>query len=305
MKFLPQSAVLAFLFLSFAAANAQTLPLDPALEIKTIPLYDGSPPVPAGGAASGDIPTLTVFSPQKGHETGGAVIIAPGGAYLGLASNLEGRQIADWFTSRGFTAFVLKYRLGDKNLYPIPLLDAQRAVRLVRFQAKNYGYSPNRIGMVGFSAGGHLAATAGTLSHAATGTSSDQLSDRPDFLVLGYPWLNAMEPQKGKEITYCSLLHSTTAAQCLDFAQQYTPALHVTISTPSTFIFSTTDDGVVPVSASVEFYEAMSKAGAPVEMHLFRHGPHGTGLGSADASLDQWPVLLEQWLRDQGLLTKP
>lgn len=305
MKFLQQSAVLAFLFPLFAFANAQTLPVDPALGIKTIPLYDGPPPVPAGQAAADDIPTLTVFSPQKGHETGGAVIIIPGGAYLGLASNLEGRQVADWFTSRGFMAFVLKYRLGEKNLYPIPLLDAQRAVRLVRFQAKDYGYSPDRIGMVGFSAGGHLAATAGTLSHAATGTSSDQLSDRPDFLVLGYPWLNAMQPQQGKEITYCSLLHSTTTAQCLNFAKQYTPALHVTISTPTTFIFSTTDDGVVPVSTCVEFYEAMSKAGAPVEMHLFRHGPHGTGLGRADASLDQWPVLLEQWLRDQGLLTKP
>ncbi len=136
--------------------------LDPALDISTLQLWpSGAPQVE--GTPTGDLPTLTVFLPQKGRGTGSAVIVAPGGAYLGLASNLEGRQVADWFTSQGMTAFVLKYRLGAKYLYPIPLQDAQRAVRLVRSLAATYGFLPDRIGIIGFSAGGHLAAATGTL----------------------------------------------------------------------------------------------------------------------------------------------
>ena len=286
---------------------AQSPPaLDPALGITTIPLYSG---VPAGAtqADPASDPTLTVFLPQHGRATGSAIIIAPGGAYLGLASNLEGRQVADWFTVRGFTAFVLKYRLGAKNLYPVPLMDAQRAVRLVRSQSKTYGLSPNRIGIMGFSAGGHLAAMESLSADTAKAGASDpvdQVSSRPDFVVLGYPWLNAMEPAQKSEITYCSVLHVLTAEQCAALREPYTPKLHVTATTPTTFIFSTTDDVVVPVRASTEYYDAMMKAGAPVEMHLFRHGSHGSGLGMADAALDLWPSLLEQWLRDLGLLTK-
>jgi acetyl esterase/lipase len=252
-----------------------------------------------------DLPTLTVFVPQKGQGTGSAVIIAPGGAYLGLASNLEGRQVADWFTSRGMTAFVLKYRLGAKYLYPIPLEDAQRAVRLVRSLAKDYGYLPDRIGFVGFSAGGHLAAATGTLYDAGKPEAVDpldRLSSRPDFLVLGYPWLNAMQPS-GDYITYCSLIKSISPETCKADEQKYTPRLHVTSQTPSTFIYSTTDDRTVPISASVDFYNALIGAGVPAELHIFRHGSHGSGMGAGSAALDLWPVLLEQWLRDQGLLT--
>ena len=290
--------------------RAQALRLDPSLGISTLPLYDGVPP--GSSAAAKDMPTLTVFAPQAGRGNGSAVVIAPGGAYLMLASNLEGRQVADWFAARGFTAFVLKYRLGGENIYPIPLEDMQQAVRFVRSLSDRYALDGNRIGVVGFSAGGHLAAAASTLWHdgassihgAATAGSLSGFSDRPDFAVLGYPWLNAMEPAQGKEITYCGLIHQVTPAQCAAFAKDYTPRLHVTRQTPSTFIYSTTDDTVVPVRASVEYYTAMVEAGAPVEMHLFRTGGHGSGLGAGFASLDQWPVLLEQWLRDQGLLVK-
>ena len=233
------------------------------------------------------------------------MIIAPGGAYVGLASNLEGRQVADWFSSLGMTAFVLKYRLGAKYLYPIPLDDAQRAVRLVRSLAKDYGYSPDRIGFVGFSAGGHLAAAAGTLFHAGSPTAADpvdRLSDRPDFLVLGYAWLNAMQPS-GHYITYCSMIKIIPPETCKADEQRYTPSLHVTAQTPTTFLYSTTDDRTVPISASVSFYNALLAAEVPAELHIFRHGTHGTGMGSGSATLDQWPALLEQWLRDQGLLT--
>lgn len=286
----------------FTASQAQSPTLDPTLGITTIPLYDH--PVPGTPA---DQPTLTVFSPP-GKNNGSAILVAPGGAYLHLASNLEGREVADWFASRGFTAFVLKYRLGPDNLYPIPLDDARHAIRLVRSMATTYGFAPDRIGIIGFSAGGHLAASTATLSHAAGSiatTGVDVLSDKPDFVILGYPWLNAMEPQVDRKITYCSVLPKIPPATCAGYAQQYTPRLQVTRDTPTTFLFAATDDDTVPVSASVQFYEAMVKAGAPVEMHLFRHGGHGFGLGKGDAALDQWPALLEQWLREQGLMTPP
>jgi acetyl esterase/lipase len=286
-------------------ASAQTGPaIDPALDISTLPLW------PAGAAETAntspaDLPTLTVFLPQKERGTGSAVVVAPGGAYLGLASNLEGRQVADWFTARGVTAFVLKYRLGAHYLYPIPLQDAQRAVRLVRSMAATYGFSPDRIGFIGFSAGGHLAAAAGTLFDAGKPGASDaveRLSDRPDFLVLGYPWLNAMQPS-GHYISYCSVIKTIPPETCKEDEQKYTPSLHVTAQTPTTFIYSTTDDETVPISASVDFYRALMAAGVAAELHIFRHGEHGSGMGAGVAALDLWPVLLEQWLRDQGLLT--
>jgi acetyl esterase/lipase len=296
--------------LAASLVNAQTASsssqpaLDPALGISTLQLWPGEAPEVQGTPAA-DLPTLTVFLPQKGRGTGSAVIVAPGGAYTGLASNLEGRQVADWFTSQGLTAFVLKYRLGGKYLYPIPLEDAQRAVRLVRSLAASYGFLPDRIGFVGFSAGGHLAAATGTLFDAGKPDSGDpleRLSSRPDFLVLGYPWLNAMQPS-GDYITYCSVIKTIPAETCKVDEQKYTPSLHVTSQTPTTFLYSTSDDRTVPISASVEFYNALIAAGVPAEMHIFRHGDHGSGMGAGVAALDQWPVLLAQWLRDQGLLT--
>lgn len=283
---------------------AEPVPYDTTMGMATLPLWDGL--VPGSAADSGDGPALTVFAPHPGRGNGTSIIIAPGGAYLGLANNLEGRQVADWFASRGVTAFVLKYRLGASNPYPIPLLDAQRAIRVVRSLDRRYGIASNRVGIMGFSAGGHLAAAAGTLFDSGAADSADpidRLSDRPDFVVLGYPWLNAMQPNDRHLITYCGLLPQIPAAKCRSYEQPYTPKLHVTAQTPSVFIFSTTDDETVPASASVEFYAALIAAGVPAELHLFRHGAHGSGLGSGDATLDVWPELLEHWLRDQGLLT--
>jgi acetyl esterase/lipase len=298
--------------LAVGLVNAQTAssssqpdqPLDPALGLSTLQLWPSGAPEVQGTPAA-DLPTLTVFLPQQGKGTGSAVIVAPGGAYLHLSTNLEGRQVADWFTSQGVTAFVLKYRLGAKYLYPIPLQDAQRAVRLVRSSAATYGFLPDHIGFVGFSAGGHLAAATGTLFDAGKPDASDpleRLSSRPDFLVLGYPWLNAMQPS-GHYITYCSVIKTIPPEACKVDEQKYTPSLHVTSQTPTTFIYSTSDDRTVPISASVDFYNALSAASVPAEMHIFRHGDHGSGMGAGIAALDQWPVLLAQWMRDQGLLT--
>lgn len=301
-------ALIGFLFVLTVAANAQATradlpPPDGFLGIATFPLWDGDAPG-ALGKEQADVPTITLFRPQPGSGNGTAVIVAPGGGYLGLASNLEGRQVADWFTSRGVTAFVLKYRLGQKYLYPIPLTDAQRAIRLVRVRAKEFGIVPDRIGIMGFSAGGHLAATAGTMFDAGQADATDTVeraSSRPDFIILGYAWLNAMKLDQKGVLAYCGLL-KVEPEKCKTFAQ-YSPDQHVSAQTPPTFLYHTTDDELVPVDASVTFYRTLRAAGVPAEMHIFAKGKHGSGLGLGDAALDLWPTLLEAWLRGRGLLT--
>ncbi|HXG63701.1 MAG TPA: alpha/beta hydrolase [Blastocatellia bacterium] len=301
-------AALGLLLVLAGTAAAQTtraeLPAsDSFLGIATFPLWDGDAPG-ALGKGPADVPTLTIFRPHPGSGNGTAVIVAPGGAYLGLAANLEGRQVADWFTSRGVTAFVLKYRLGRNYLYPIPLTDARRAIRLVRSRAKEFGIAPDRVGMMGFSAGGHLTATAGTMFDGGQPDASDpveRVSSRPDFIILGYPWLNAMKPDQKGVLSYCSVL-KVEPEKCKSF-EQYSPDSHVSAQTPPAFIYHTTDDELVPVEASVTFYRALRAAGVPVEMHIFAKGKHGSGLGLGDAALDLWPLLLEAWLRARGLLT--
>jgi acetyl esterase/lipase len=276
------------------------------MDVATFPLWDGGAPG-ALGVADEDVPTLTVFEPAYHDGNGTAVVIAPGGAYRGLAMNHEGRQVADWFAERKVTGFVLKYRLGEKYLYPVPLLDAQRAVRLVRSLAKKYDLATDRIGMVGFSAGGHLTAMTGTSFDEGRPDAADPVdrySCRPDFLVLGYPWVNAMQPAKPGMIDSYPTLMKIPKERHAALEELYTPTRLVTARTPPAFIFSTTDDNVVPVEASIEFYSALKKAGVPAELHVFRHGAHGVGLGKGDVTLEQWPALLSQWLRDQGLLDK-
>ena len=272
------------------------------LGIQTIRLWSGDAPQ-AKGQACEDIPTLTVFDPQGGHGNGSAVVILPGGSYAHLAANLEGRQVADWFTSRGFRAFVLQYRLSlNGYLLPVPLLDARRAVQLVRARAGDYQIDPNRIVMIGFSAGGHLAALAGTQAVPGDPGAEDPLdrvSSRPNFLVLGYPWIGAISSDTS-HLSYCKLFN--VMDRCEELRKAYSPDLFVTKDTPPTFWYHTFNDGTVPVEQGLRFYEALVKAGVPAEGHIFANGPHGTGLGKGDPSLDQWPALLETWLRAQGLI---
>ncbi len=284
--------------------------IDPTLGISTIPLWPHRAP-DAKGDAVADIPTLTLFRPQ--HPTGAVVIVAPGGAYLNLAAVHEGREPANRLTELGITVYVLKYRLGPAYLYPVPLEDARRAVRLVRSLAPKYGYAPDHIGMMGFSAGGHLAAATGTLPEDGKAGDTDPVeheSSKLNFMVLVYPWLNAMQPQVpdpangGKlMINYCSVTKGLTQADCARLDPQYTPLGHVSAATPPTWIAHTADDGVVPVMTSVDFFTAMHKAGADAELHVFAHGPHGFGMGGDNLSLAVWPDLLAAWLRAHGLLT--
>ena len=273
------------------------------LGITTSRLWPGPAP-DARGDTCFDIPTMTEFAPPGGGN-GTAVLIFPGGAYIGLAAALEGGEVADWFAARGVRAFVVSYRLASHGyLLPVPLLDARRAIQLVRANAAEEHVDPNRIGVVGFSAGGHLAALAATQFLAANPAATDpvdRVSSRPDFMVLGYPWIGAITTDTS-HLSYCKLFH--VMDQCDQLRAEYSPDRFVTANTPPTFIYATTSDQTVPIQQELGFYEALLKAGVSVEMHIFAHGPHGTGLGSGDPALDQWPALLETWLRGQGLLTR-
>lgn len=302
-------AFLALGLLASTAAQAQKQPCATAgensafLGIQTIRLWTGDAPE-AKGKACEDTPTLTIFEPQRGHANGSAVVILPGGAYAHLAGNLEGRQFADWFTARGFRAFVLSYRLTSNGyLLPVPLLDARRAVQTVRARARDYSIAADRIAVIGFSAGGHLAALSATQFVAGKPDAEDpieRVSSRPDYLILGYPWIGAISSD-ASHLSYCKLFNVMDRCEALRVA--YSPDLFVTKDTPPTFWFHTFNDQTVPVEQGLRFYDALVKAGVPAEAHIFANGPHGTGLGKADAALDQWPNLLEIWLRAQGLLT--
>lgn len=269
----------------------------------TVRLWPGDAPEAKGNDCE-DIPTLSVFQPQPGRGNGDAVIVMPGGAYLGLATILEGREVADWFTARGFTAFVLRYRLGKKYLLPVPLMDARRAIQTVRAEATEFHIQPDHIAVIGFSAGGHLAALSATQFVAGDAGSSDpiaRVSSRPDALILGYGWVGGVTLDTS-HLSYCKLMD--VMDQCAALAKAYTPARFVTAQTPPTFLYHTTDDKTVPVTQALDFYQALIQAGVPAEMHIFAHGAHGSGLGSGSLALDQWPGLMETWLRGLGWLTQ-
>lgn len=303
-------AVAAIGLLMCGTAQAQKEPCAVAgtnndfLGIQTIRLWPGDAPG-AKGKACEDTPTLTIFEPAHEQGNGSAVVILPGGSYLHLAANHEGRQVADWFTTRGFRAFVLSYRLASEGYpLPAPLLDARRAVELVRARARDYQIDPHRIVIIGFSAGGHLAALAATKYVPGNPEAADpieRVSSRPDYLVLGYPWIGALSASDTRYMDQCRTMYA--AGRCEALRSGYSPELLVTKETPPTFLYHTFNDASVPVGQGLLFYEALVRAGVPAEMHIFADGPHGVGLGKGDAALDQWPNLLESWLRAQGLLT--
>lgn len=294
------------LFATVAAAettSCSTAGTDNAfLGIQTINLWPGTPPE-AKGTACVDIPTITILSPRQGTENGSAVVIFPGGGYARLAADLEGREVADWFTARGFKAFIVAYRLTSNGyVLPVPLLDARRAIQTVRANAAQYKIAPDRIVAIGFSAGGHLAALAAVKPLPGDPSAADpveRVSSRPDYLVLGYPWLGALGTDFA-HLNYCKVFNLMD--QCAELRAKYTPELFVNKDTPPTFIYHTFNDHTVPIEQSLTFYEALVKAGVPSEYHVFANGAHGSGLGKGDPALEQWPSLLEAWLRAKGLM---
>lgn len=279
---------------------------DPFLGMTTYRLWSGMAP-DAYSEDPDEMPTVTVVAPREMPANGTAVVIAPGGGYVGLASVLEGMDVASWFSARGVTAFILKYRVGPKARLPIPFSDGARAMRFARTYAEHFKIDPNRIGMMGFSAGGHLTATTAGMADAGDPDASDpieRVSSRPDFMILGYPWLEGMaiDPATGTS-QYCMFTRDETCDP--KEYEKYLPIDLVSADIPPTFIYHTTNDDLVPVAGSVRYYAALEELGVPVEMHLFANGHHGTGLGGTDPSLQLWPVTLGEWMRGRGLLPPP
>ncbi|MGC1784810.1 MAG: alpha/beta hydrolase [Acidobacteriaceae bacterium] len=280
-----------------AAQSAQTPSPATAASPAPILLWPNGAPGAVGTTAL-DKPTITVYLPAQ-NPTHTGIVICPGGGYVTLAIDKEGTQVAHWLNERGVAAFVLTYRLGPRYHYPTQLLDAQRAIRYVRSHAAEYGLDSNHIGIWGFSAGGHLASTAGTHFDAGNSDTIDLIeraSSRPDFMVLAYPVIS-MEPG----ITHMGTLHFLLGEQPKPMLEnELSNETQVTPQTPPTFLFSTTSDETVPVMNSVLFYEALLRAGVPAELHIFERGHHGVGLAQDNPQLRMWPVLLQNWLHLHG-----
>jgi acetyl esterase/lipase len=274
-----------------------------ARELAAMPLWSGGAPGARGDSAE-DRPSVTPFLPQPGRGTGTAAVIFPGGGYQHLAFDHEGVQVARWLASLGVAGFVVRYRLGPRYQQPTMLQDGLRAVRLVRAHAADWGVMPQRIGVVGFSAGGHMASTVGT--HFDTGMlpSADvveRVSSRPDFMVLLYPVITMTDPfvHRGSRT---NLLGAQPSAELVS---RFSNETQVTRSTPPTFIVTSTDDRTVPVENSLRFYEALKADSVPVELHVFERGRHGFGLAPTDPALSIWPRLCETWMRQHGWLAAP
>lgn len=265
-----------------------------------IRLWAGDAPG-AMGTEPIDIPTLDIYAVPEDRVSGSAVVVLPGGGYRNLAIDHEGEQIARWWNSLGVSAFVLRYRLGPKYNHPVELGDAQRAMRWVRSKAGAYGFRADRIGVMGFSAGGHLASSVATLYDEQTSEPQDALdrvSARPDFAVLAYPVIS-FTTEYVHAGSRRNLLGESPASELV---QHLSTDLRVTANTPPVFLIHTNEDTVVPAENSVLFYLALRKAGVPAEMHIYERGPHGVGLAWSDAVLSSWPARLADWLRVRGLL---
>jgi acetyl esterase/lipase len=264
-------------------------------------LWEGDAPG-ALGKEDRDIPTLTVFRPSPDKANGAAVVVCPGGGYAGLAPH-EGKPVAEWLNNIGVTGFVLKYRLGPRYHHPAMMNDVNRAVRMVRADAADWQINPDRIGVLGFSAGGHLTSTAVTHFDAGDSSASDpvdRVSSRPDFGVLIYPVITLQGPVAHAG-SRKNLLGDNPPQELVESLSNQT---QVTEKTPPCFLVHTSTDTGVPFENSLIFAEALHKHKVPVELHVFDHGPHGFGLGANDPVLRQWPDLCATWMEHHGWLKK-
>lgn len=270
----------------------------------SFPLWSGDAPGALGQAAK-DIPTMTVFLPSPEKATGAAMVIFPGGGYAGLADH-EGSQYARWFNELGLAGLVVKYRLGSAGYrHPAMLQDAARAVRTARARAEEWKLDPQRISVIGSSAGGHLASTLMTHWDRGNPTAADAIerqSSRPDLVILCYPVVSMSQP----------FTHRGSRANLLgdhpspELQRELSAELRVSTNTPPCFIWSTADDRTVPVENSLTLALALSKVGVPFDLHIYAHGPHGIGLGNKtfdQSKFHPWTRECELWLR-QNHFTK-
>ena len=291
-----------FPFSAAAVVFASTVVLaeGPPSTQSPLPLWpDGAPG--ALGKEPKDIPTLTAFLPSADKATGAAMVVCPGGGYTMLAPH-EGAGYALWLNQQGIAAFVLKYRLGSSGYrHPRMLEDAARAVRMVRCHAADWKLDPKRIGIIGSSAGGHLASTLLTHFDSGQADSADpveQVSCRPDLGVLCYAVITMGGKTHGGSRQ--ALLGGNPSAELI---RELSNEEHVTARTPPCFLFHTSDDGAVPVENSLEFATALKRAGVPFELHVYEHGPHGMGLGGGPSDPDRmhpWTRECQRWLKEQG-----
>ncbi|MEO8624946.1 MAG: alpha/beta hydrolase [bacterium] len=261
-----------------------------------IPLWAAGAPG-ALGTKPEDQPQMTPYLPPVGKANGTAVVIFPGGGYQHLSMEKEGSDVANWLATNGVTAFVVRYRLGPTYHHPIMLGDAQRAIRTVRSRATEWGVDPQRLGIIGFSAGGHLASTAGTHYDAGAATNSDpieRVSSRPDFMLLLYPVITMRADSITHRGSRTNLL-GTNPDAALD--RLLSNETQVTRDTPPTFLVHSTDDKTVPVENSLLFYQALRNNGVKAEMHIFEYGGHGFGLAPTDPVLGAWTTVCESWMR--------
>jgi acetyl esterase/lipase len=309
-----------FVVFTFNGLNAQTPTWQPSPGHVQVAIWPGTPPDAAAAIAAGPetaemsqnliagkpgqfvsnvtLPTMTLYSP-KGKNTGVAVVVFPGGGYTDLAIDLEGTEVCDWLTPRGITCVLLKYRVPDSgpawhddckcNIHPkapTALEDAQRTVGLVRFHAAEWHVDPHKIGVLGFSAGGHMVANISTHFDRrayAPVDAADKVSCRPDFAAAIYPG---------------HMLENTTKEFELN------PEIPVTDKTPPTFLLQAEDDNVDGVKQSLVYYIALKNAGVPVEMHLYAQGGHAFGLRRTKLPITEWPGLVEKWLRTIGMISE-
>lgn len=245
-------------------------------------------------------PTLTIYLPEKAKNTGVAVVICPGGGYFIEAMDHEGYQYAEYLQSHGIAGIVLKYRLPYGH-HEIPLIDVQHAMRTVRYNAASWGIDPGKIGISGFSAGGHLASTAAThydKGKSASDNPVEKVSCRPDFAVLVYPVVtfNELWGHMGSRENLIGKNHD------LKLIHYYSNELQVTSNTPATFLVLADDDETVDPKNSIEFYSALKEKGIPAELHIFREGGHGFGMTKKGKPHDQWPELLMDWLKAEKIV---
>lgn len=283
-------------------ATAETAAADNALpEVGVaVPLWvEGAPA--ATGRGEEHTPTLTAYWPAPGTGNGAAVVICPGGGYGNLAMDHEGTQIAAWLNANGIAAFILRYRHAPAYQHPVPLMDARRAVRTVRSHAAAWGVDEKRIGMIGFSAGGHLTATAGTQfepGHPEAPDPIERVSSRPDFLILGYPVITM-----GDAYTHAGSRKNLLGDHPDEaLVEALSAEKRVTADTPPTFLVHTTEDQAVPVQNSLLFYAALVKQGVPAELHVFEKGRHGLGLAQDDPAMSAWPGQCITWLRVERII---
>jgi acetyl esterase/lipase len=304
--------LIALLFACGSSALAQAHDWSPSPGHTQVPIWPGTPPdaqpasgseytekvgdEPPGAVVVGKVsrPTMTVYSPTT-KNTGVAVVVFPGGGYWVLYMDLEGTEVCDWLTSKGITCVLLKYRVPGRNSSPrsgaypespIALEDAQRTLGLVRLHAAEWHIDPSKIGVLGFSAGGHLSAAISTNYKKRLYPlvdTADKESCRPDFAVSLYPG----HMQRHTSNDY-----------------QLNPYVPVTKQTPPTFLLQAEDDPVDPIQNSLVYYMALKDAGVPMEMHLYAHGGHGFGLRRSKFPITEWPDLIERWLRTIGIISE-